>query len=355
MAAPTPVSSLVHSSTLVTAGVYVLIRLGSALPTAGRLAVAGAGALTMVLAGLRALGEGDMKKIVALSTLRQLGVIIMAVGVGSPLLALYHLIAHAFFKALLFVGVGNFIHASASYQDLRVMGNFRSALPSTSAVLVVAKASLCGLPFFSGFFSKEAILEGLDSQGRGALGLWALLVLGVILTQLYSLRFVLKVMLGAVGHQPLAGAHDQDFAASAAMALLLVPALRGGLLFSTLTAALLPAVTTPSSSKLPVVGLLGVAALCRVLLYREELRKLPCKDAPFGIWLLPQFSGQSALPLVRYGDPLHKALGLGALDGLLGAWLPPVTRSLGGNLNLRAALATRLLLAVGAALAMLSC
>lgn len=163
MAAPTPVSSLVHSSTLVTAGVYVLIRLGGSLPRHGGFMVATVGSLTMLLAGLRALGEGDMKKIVALSTLRQLGIMVVGVGIGFPLLAFFHLIAHAFFKALLFVGVGNFIHASGSYQDLKLIGGKSFRLPLTRSILVVAKARLCGLPFFSGFFSKEAILENLDS------------------------------------------------------------------------------------------------------------------------------------------------------------------------------------------------
>lgn len=168
MAAPTPVSSLVHSSTLVTAGVYVLIRLGGALPEGAKARVALAGVLTILLAGLRALGEGDIKKIVALSTLRQLGIMVLGIGLGSPLLAFFHLVAHAFFKALLFVGVGNFIHAAVSYQDLRVIGNTKATLPLTSSILVVAKASLCGLPFFSGFFSKESILEGLDVRGGRA-------------------------------------------------------------------------------------------------------------------------------------------------------------------------------------------
>ena len=127
------------------------------------------GRLTILLAGLSALGEGDIKKIVALSTLSQLGIMVMAVGIGSPLLAFFHLIAHAFFKALLFVGVGNLIHASARYQDFKVMGAHQPGLPFTRRVLVVAKARLCGLPFFSGFFSKEAVLEGLDlGRGRGA-------------------------------------------------------------------------------------------------------------------------------------------------------------------------------------------
>lgn len=167
MAAPTPVSSLVHSSTLVTAGVYVLIRLDSALPGEVKKWVVVVGRLTMLLAGVRALGEVDMKKIVALSTLRQLGIMVMAIGAGRPLIAFYHLIAHAFFKALLFVGVGNLIHSAGSYQDFYFTGRLRANLPLTRGVLIVAKARLCGLPFFSGFFSKEAVLEGLDLGGSG--------------------------------------------------------------------------------------------------------------------------------------------------------------------------------------------
>lgn len=122
-------SSLVHSSTLVTAGVYVLIRLGRALPEELSTIVTARGRLTILLAGVRALGEGDMKKIVALSTLRQLGIIVVAIGVKLPLLAFFHLIAHAFFKALLFIGVGNLIHAAGSYQDFKVMGGFGRTCP----------------------------------------------------------------------------------------------------------------------------------------------------------------------------------------------------------------------------------
>ena len=146
-----------------------------------------------------------------------------------------------------------------------------------------------------------------------------MLVLGVVLTQLYRIRFVLKVILGAVGHQPLAGAHDRDPPTGAAMGLLLAPALTGGLLFLTLAATLLPAVTTPRGSKVFVVRLLGAAAIGGALLFHKELGKFPNRDAAFRMWLLPQFSGQWSLPLARYGDPLHKALGLGVLDRALGA------------------------------------
>ena len=123
------------------------------------------GRLTILLAGVRALGEVDIKKIVALSTLRQLGIMVIALGAGRPLIAFYHLVAHAFFKALLFVGVGNLIHSVGSYQDFYFTGRLRNNLPLSRGVLIVAKGRLCGLPFFSGFFSKEAVLEGLDLRG----------------------------------------------------------------------------------------------------------------------------------------------------------------------------------------------
>lgn len=166
MAAPTPVSALVHSSTLVTAGVYLLIRLSPALPHCGSLIVIiGAfGVVTMLLARLSAILEADIKKIVALSTLSQLGVIITAFALASPALVFFHLIAHAFFKALLFIATGNLIHNARDYQDLRRIGAL-GLMPFTKSLVVITKLSLCGVPFFSAYFSKEAILEGL-SRGR---------------------------------------------------------------------------------------------------------------------------------------------------------------------------------------------
>ena len=120
IAAPTPVSALVHSSTLVTAGVYLLFRFSPLFrETWVRACLCATGSITMVLAGMRALEETDSKKIVALSTLRQLGLIIIRLGVGGAFIAFFHLLSHAFFKALLFIVVGNIIHLSLRYQDLR--------------------------------------------------------------------------------------------------------------------------------------------------------------------------------------------------------------------------------------------
>jgi NADH-ubiquinone oxidoreductase chain 5 len=160
MAAPTPVSSLVHSSTLVTAGVYLLfrfrefLRLSQILPY-----ILLMGTLTMLMAGASAIFEIDIKKIVALSTLSQLGIIIAAIGIGLYEVAFFHILAHAYFKALLFMSVGNMIHLSSDFQDLRKIGLTAHSLPVTLAFRVVANLSLCGLPFISGFYSKDLIIE----------------------------------------------------------------------------------------------------------------------------------------------------------------------------------------------------
>jgi NADH-ubiquinone oxidoreductase chain 5 len=160
IAAPTPVSALVHSSTLVTAGVYLLIRfnilfvnsyLGSFLLLIG--------GLTIFIAGLGANFEFDLKKIIALSTLSQLGLMIRILAIGFPKLAFFHLLTHALFKALLFICAGAIIHNIKNSQDLRVIGRLINQIPLTSACLNVANLALCGMPFLAGFYSKDLILE----------------------------------------------------------------------------------------------------------------------------------------------------------------------------------------------------
>lgn len=123
------------------------------------------GSLTIIIARIRALLETDGKKIVALSTLRQLGVIILAISINNARVVFFHLVVHAFFKALLFIATGRIIHNSNDYQDLRFRGGLFKVLPFSLGVVVSAKLSLCGIPFFSAFFSKEIVLEGLASSG----------------------------------------------------------------------------------------------------------------------------------------------------------------------------------------------
>jgi len=197
MAAPTPVSALVHSSTLVTAGVYLLIRFYPAIKDFEiilRLLLL-LRSLTIVLAGLAAFTEIDFKKIIAYSTLRQLGVIMVALGLGSPLLSFFHLLSHAMFKALIFICAGTYIYYHKHGQDLRVMGNLSHYLPVTQLGLVVSNLALCGFPFLSGFYSKDPVYE-FRARGRYNFIVVFFMAFGLLLTRVYSIRAIMLSQIG---------------------------------------------------------------------------------------------------------------------------------------------------------------
>lgn len=192
IAAPTPVSALVHSSTLVTAGVFLLIRFYQFLrqtPIFFKTLIITAVA-TMVIAGIVAIIETDLKKIIALSTLRQLGVIISSIALGMPILALFHLITHALFKALLFICAGRLIHLNNHNQDLRIVGNIINQIPLTRAAFLISNIALCGLPFLAGFYSKDLILEYSMFININLL-IIIIIVVGTGLTAIYLIRFLL--------------------------------------------------------------------------------------------------------------------------------------------------------------------
>jgi len=188
IAAPTPVSALVHSSTLVTAGVYLLIRINFLLVQTriGEILIV-LGTMTIIMAGLAAILEIDIKKVIALSTLRQLGVIIIILGGGCPTLAYFHLLSHAYFKAILFICAGIIIHNMKDYQDIRKMGRGQITLGLTIMVLLRANLSLCGLPFLRGFYSKDLILEIILMGGINLIIMVAVLF-STFLTVAYSCR-----------------------------------------------------------------------------------------------------------------------------------------------------------------------
>uniref|UniRef100_A0AAU7YSJ5 NADH-ubiquinone oxidoreductase chain 5 n=1 Tax=Rhoenanthus obscurus TaxID=2850857 RepID=A0AAU7YSJ5_9INSE len=196
MAAPTPVSALVHSSTLVTAGVYLLIRFNPLLEGSDTskflLLVAG---LTMFMAGLGANFEFDLKKIIALSTLSQLGLMMSILGMGYNKLAYFHLLTHALFKALLFMCAGAVIHNMKDSQDIRNMGALVSQMPYTAACLNVANLALCGFPFLAGFYSKDLILEMASLSLLNGVAFF-LFFFSTGLTMCYSLRLVYYSMSG---------------------------------------------------------------------------------------------------------------------------------------------------------------
>lgn len=157
MAAPTPVSALVHSSTLVTAGVYLLIRFSEVIGV--NMFLMYVSVFTIILSGVGANFEIDLKKIIALSTLSQLGVIIITLSLGLVELTFFHLISHALFKSLLFLCAGAYIHRYGDIQDIRFLGGVGKIFPLTSFLFIGCSLSLCGFPFLSGFYSKDLILE----------------------------------------------------------------------------------------------------------------------------------------------------------------------------------------------------
>ena len=228
IAAPTPVSSLVHSSTLVTAGVYLIFRFENLI---GYLNINRylliLGCLTIFMARLRAFFEIDIKKIVALSTLRQLGVIIAAIGAGFRLLGFFHLLTHAFFKALLFIRAGHLIHSSESYQDLRVMGGISEIMPFRARIIIGSSFSLCGLPFISAFYSKEIIIERILIYNLSFFS-YFIILFGILITVFYSIRF-LTVAIAIIRRQrSLFIKTDLDFKTNFSILILFIPAITGG-------------------------------------------------------------------------------------------------------------------------------
>nr|AFI54740.1 NADH dehydrogenase subunit 5 [Lamprocoris sp. HL-2012] len=189
MAAPTPVSALVHSSTLVTAGVYLLIRFSDFILSYDITIFLLLSVLTMFMSGLGANFEYDLKKIIALSTLSQLGLMMSSLFMGFPVLSFFHLLSHAFFKALLFLCAGLIIHCMNDSQDIRHMGYVINSLPYTCSCFCISNLSLCGLPFMSGFYSKDMVLEYMSSCYFN-LFIYIVYYISVGLTVCYSFRLI---------------------------------------------------------------------------------------------------------------------------------------------------------------------
>jgi NADH-quinone oxidoreductase subunit L len=206
MEGPTPVSALIHAATMVAAGVYLIARVyplmsaGAPLSHAGAsttalLVVTWVGAATAVFAALIAVAQDDIKRILAYSTVSQLGYMMAGLGLGGVAVGMFHLITHAFFKALLFMGAGSVIHGCHEDQDIRRMGGLRPAMPLTFATYAIGMLALSGFPiFFSGFWSKDGILEA--AQSSAIKGPFYLLVFGALLTAFYMTRQVSYVFFG---------------------------------------------------------------------------------------------------------------------------------------------------------------
>nr|UOU85221.1 NADH dehydrogenase subunit 5 [Hylemyza partita] len=250
MAAPTPVSALVHSSTLVTAGVYLLIRFNILLSTSwlGNLLLLLSG-LTMFMAGLGANYEFDLKKIIALSTLSQLGLMMSILSMGYYKLAFFHLLTHALFKALLFMCAGAIIHNMNNSQDIRLMGSLSLMMPLTSSCFNVANLALCGMPFLAGFYSKDLILETVSLSYINMFSFF-LYFFSTGLTVCYSFRLVYYTMTGDSNFSSLNMLNDEGWVMLKSMMGLLILSIFGGSMLSWLIFPTPVVVVLPSLLKL---------------------------------------------------------------------------------------------------------
>ncbi len=198
MEGPTPVSALIHAATMVTAGVYLIVRTHALFELAPKIEdlAAGLGAATLLMAGLIALVQTDIKRVIAYSTMSQIGYMFLGAGLGAYANAMFHLMTHAFFKALLFLGAGIVIHALAGEQDIRKMGGLRRLMPNTWWAMLVGGLALAGLPPLSGFFSKDSILAAALERGWYGDILFAAGLAGAFLTGLYTFRMLFVVFGG---------------------------------------------------------------------------------------------------------------------------------------------------------------
>src|SRR5271154_4335988 len=218
MEGPTPVSALIHAATMVTAGVYLLMRTSPLIEYSSTVLILclWVGAITTVFSSLIGLFQQDIKKVIAYSTMSQLGMMVIAVGLSSYNIALFHLVNHAFYKGLLFLGAGAVIHAVADNQDFRKYGGLIAYLPLTYSVMLIASLSLVAIPFMTGFYSKDFILESAYGQYHlSSIIVYFIATIGAMFTTLYSVKVLYLTFLTnpngpLVNYKQGHSAHDGD-------------------------------------------------------------------------------------------------------------------------------------------------
>lgn len=269
MEGPTPVSALLHSSTMVVAGVFILVRtrdLFSLSPHAQSLVLI-LGGTTALFAASTAIAQHDIKKIIAYSTTRQLGLMVTAIGIGQPVLAFFHICTHAFFKAMLFLCSGRVIHRLSDEQDLRKMGGLRKLLPVTSACLILGRLALMGTPFLAGFYSKDLILEATGARVLNLLGV-VLRLVATMLTAVYRFRIIFFCFSLRPAIAPLSPIGEEKSNLKNALLRLAIGTIASGWFFSKFVFAPPSFTVTSVTKSMPlIVTIIGVAALFVSLIF----------------------------------------------------------------------------------------
>nr|YP_010352849.1 NADH dehydrogenase subunit 5 [Calamaria septentrionalis]UOD77176.1 NADH dehydrogenase subunit 5 [Calamaria septentrionalis] len=265
MEGPTPVSALLHSSTMVVAGVFLLIRLHPMLNNKNIItACLILGATTTLFAAASATTHYDIKKIIALSTTSQLGLMMTMIGLNQPTLAFLHMITHSFFKALLFLCSGSFIHSLNNEQDIRMMGGLLKTMPLTSSFLTIASLSLMGMPFLSGFYSKDTIIETMMTSHTNS---WAMMItlIATILSAVYSTQTILSTMSGHPRTKHTM--HTEPKKIAQPLTRLMTASIMAGTLMKTSTLQTTTTLTMPTTIKLTAL----ICMLAGIILAKDLL------------------------------------------------------------------------------------
>ena len=310
IAAPTPVSALVHSSTLVTAGVYLIIRFRPSLGYTEQIVLFVLGCTTTFISSLGAFLETDLKKIIALSTLSQLGLIITTLSLGWAELAFFHLLTHALFKALLFIRAGSIIHRVNGYQDVRFIGCLSFNKSLRVSLINLANLALCGTPFLAGFYSKDLILEIILTNSMNEFGLY-FIIISTRLTVCYTFRLIYLSITGSYNLGSLSFVEDEDNEMTNPIMFLRIGGVMGGSFLSWLIFPYPSIICLPIFFKFIV---LIVSILGGLIGYLSNIVSVRYKVLSIKIYKFIVFSGSMwFIPLIRTWGLSSRVLKIGQI------------------------------------------